>query len=233
MIAVAHGVQQHRLVADPITGVERHRVRQPRQLLDDPLNQHGMLDPPTAHPTAVQHQRKIVQALQRFGEERLDHRAPRVVDQHHDVRQLQRRALAHPNPRRQALQNGALGGPNQGLGAGVEIVVLQIQRHDQAPAGPAPRRLPLHPHQAGRLRDQDALGQIAAHGFLNGLNPLGFIGRAQINLRQDQPQRRGRITHLGVHPRPVIRLRGVLIAGDHRPFRQVHPRPGQEQRRKL
>ena len=69
--------------------------------------------------------------------------------------------------------------------------------------------------------------ELATHGipdeeFIRGivdLHDVGLhIGALQTALRQDQPQGGGGPAHVFLHPLPVLRLGGVLVAGHHAPL---------------
>ena len=229
MVAVADREQHRR-------GAGRHGQARGEGLRLDQREQgalHGarlrLADREAAQVTTAGHQLGVVQRTHRVapGGCGLDHGAQRVVDQHQDVRQLELGAAAHLDARRQPLDDGALGGADQALGRGAEVVVLEVQLEHQ-PAARVRAAAPFDQHRAVML-DQHAVGQIALHRRLNARDALGRIVGAQVSLGEDQVQRRCGIADLAPQLLPVLRLRGVLVARHHRPLAQVDARPRQEQ----
>jgi hypothetical protein len=103
--------------------------------------------------------------------------------------------------------------------------VLQVQFEHQA-AARVRADAALDQHRAGMV-GQQALGKVAAHRGLDARDACRRIGRAQVDLGEDQVQRRRRIADLAFHLLPVQRFGGVLVAGDHRPLRHVEAGPRQ------
>ena len=174
---------------------------------------------------AVLHQIEIidhVHGVRRSGEG-FDDGLLRVVDEEHDVRQLNGGVAADPGPGRDALLDGGLGGTDEGAAAGGEVVGVQVHHPHQAVADAAVGLLALHIDEGGGQRLKDALIQIVRHGGVDVGDELVHIGGLQIGLRQNEAQRGGGVAHLLLHRLPVLRLGGELIAGHHGPLGHILP----------
>ena len=219
VVAVPHGEEEHRLVHGAVLGVEGGGVGQGPQ--GGGHQGHALpVQLPAGDVAAPLHEVEVVHLLHPVlpGGERLDHRLLRIVGQEHDVGQLQRGVLAHRHPGRDAGHDRALGGPHQGGRAGLIVVLLQIHHAHQAPAQPQVVQPPLHIDEGGGQGAEPVFPQVAGHGVVD-LHDVGLhVGAVQAALRQDQPQGGGGGAHILLHPLPVLRLGGVLVAGHHRPL---------------
>ena len=211
MVSVAHGVQE---AVRPLPE-RRKRVRNRRERVS--------LHAPHAQAAAVFHQLEIAQrrSFAQARVQRLDHGAGGVVQKQHHVRAFQRRALADAQARGNPLANRALRGADHRAGAGREVVFLQIDGGHQ----PQPRA-----GRGGALGEREAVSdgahersvrKVFAHRPVNGGNARA--GALQIDFRLHDVKRGRTRAHVCLHPPPVIRLRGVLVAGDDRPPAQVNP----------
>ena len=228
VVAVPHGEEEHRLVRGAVLGAEGGGVG---QLLQGGGHQgHALLiQPPAGDVAAPLHEIEVIHLFHPAltPGQGLDHGPARVVGQKHDMGQLQGRVLAHRHPGRDAGHDRALGGPHQSGGAGLVIVLFQIHHTHQAPAQPQVVQPPLHVDQGGGQGLEPLLPQVAGHGVVD-LHDVGLhVGAVQAALRQDQPQGGGGGAHMLLHPLPVLRLGGVLVAGHHRPF-GIFTRLGQQ-----
>ena len=219
VVAVAHGVGQRRFAS-----------AQGGNGGGDAGNGFGIGDVPAAHPAAALHELEVVGWRPVLRKQRFDDRTLGIIDKHHDVRRLQERVAAHRGARRQPRPVRAFGAADESPGAGPIVETLQIQRHHQSPSRRAAEGA-FHQHEARRHGHQHVF-RVFAHALVDGGNrrvPIGVA--AQFGLRQHEMQR-GRMV-AGQLPGllPVGRLRGVLIAGDHRPRGQRHARLRQQQRR--
>jgi hypothetical protein len=125
---------------------------------------------------------------------------------------------------------GAFRRPDQALAAGSVVVVLEVQLQHQAAPHAAVGKPALDQHQA-IMAAQPALRQATAHRFVDALDPKRLVVGGQVDLGEDHVQRRRRVADLAGHSRPVRRLAGVLVAGDHAPAGEVQPLAGQQQAR--
>ena len=225
VVAVAHREQQRRVIA--VLRAERVGVGQRGHRVDRALHVGLAVDEPAGDVTAVEHEIGVVDRFERVGllGERLDDGALRIVDQNEDVRQLQRRALADSETRRNALDDRALGGADQRRCALVIIIAFEIERHDKSPARVA-RHGTSDQHKALRLGFQDALRHILAHVAADRCDALRFAVLAQERFRQEQVKRRRSVADVGARRLPVFGLRGELVARDDRPLRKVRPLRG-------
>ena len=115
---------------------------------------------------AAHHQIEVVKLLTGVVEGGLDDGMLRVVDEHHHVRALQRRAGAYLGAGRHALGHGALRGADEALAAGSEIVLFQIDAGQQALAG-AGGRLPPGEDEAVRHGHAHSVAEVDAHGAVD------------------------------------------------------------------
>ena len=228
VVAVPHGEEEHRLVRGAVLFAEGGGVGQPAQ--GRGRQGHALpVQPPAGDVAPPLHEVEVVDLLHLRlpGGEGLDHRLLRVVGQEHHVGQLQGGVLAHRHPGRDAGEDGPLGGPHRGGGAGLVVVLLQIHHAHQAPPQPQVVQPPLHIDQGGGQQAEPVLPQVAGHGVVD-VHDVGLhAGAVQAALRQDQPQGGGGGAHILLHPLPVLRLGGVLVAGHHRPL-AVLAVPGQQ-----
>ena len=145
----------------------------------------------------------------------------RVINEQHDMGQLQRRVLPDPDTGRNPLQHRPLRGANQCFGAGSKIVLLQVNTpHNTVPDMSIGLRS-LHIYKRIRHRTESVFRKIRFHTGIHSLNALLHIGPVQVDLRQHQPQRRGCLSHLLLHFLPISRLRSKLVTGDYRPFPHI------------
>ena len=214
VVAVAHGYEHVARAAAQLGHGAKHEV--------GGLALHG----PAAYVAAALHQLKVVYLAQALAHlvERLYHRAPGVVQQHHYVRQLYGRVAAYLYARGYALQYGALGGAHRGARARRKVVGLQVDRGHQ-PHAVAVQALALHQYEAVHTRRDNALAQVALHLGVYGLRALVALGEERLGVYQ--PERGGCVAHLALHLMPVFGLGGVLIAGHHRPFAHINSVCGQ------
>ena len=222
MVAVAHGEQQGRHAGDVVLLLHSRVGGQALQRVGHGVDLLvGQLE--AADVAAVLHQVEVVDLFHGVGcgGQRLDNGLVGIVDQQHDVGQLDGRVAAHLGAGRDAIQHGALGGADQGAGAGGEIIGIQIHHTDQAVADLAVGLLALDVDQGVGQRLEHTVGQVLLHGVVDILDVLVHVGSLQVGLRQDQTQGGGRVAHLLLHRLPVLRLRGELIAGDDRPLGHV------------
>jgi len=98
---------------------------------------HGLedcriLDLPAPDPARAQHEFEVVERGQSIprGIDRLDQAAPKIVDEKHDVGQLESRAAANTHARGQALDDRALAGADEGGGVGAVAVGLEVDCED-------------------------------------------------------------------------------------------------------
>ena len=222
VVAVAHGEQQRRRVLQAVfllhglrrthgrQGV-RHRVHLFRRQL------------PALQVAAALLEVEVVQLLHavRPGGQGLDDGPVRVVDQQHHVGQLDGSVLPNPHPGRDTGEHRPLRGPDQGAGAGGEVVLVQIHHADEAMADLAVGLGPLDVEQGLRQGPEHALREIPVHGAVDVRDVLVHIRVVQLGLRQDQPEGGGGVPHRVLHRLPVLRLGGELVAGHHGPLGHV------------
>ena len=168
---------------------------------------------------AAKHEVEIIKL--RFGVcsfcKRLDDRAFRVVDQNENVRQLERRVLADAQPGRNALHDRAFRSADERFGAAAVIVLLKVERHDEAAAGLAIHGA-AYEHEALALAFKRAFRHVAVHGSVDRGDALRFAGLFQVHFRQHQAQGGGSVSHDAFRLFPVFGLGSELVAGDDGPL---------------
>ncbi len=172
---------------------------------------------------AVLHQVEVIELLHGTGGsgQRLNDGLAGVIDEQHDVGQLDGGVAADAGAGRDAIQHRTLGGADQRTGAGGEVVGVQIHHADKAVADAAVGLLTLDVEQGVGQRLEHAVCHVLAHGGVDIVNILVHVGGLQIGLGQDETQRGGGVAHLLLHRLPVLRLRGELVAGHHGPLGHV------------
>ena len=213
MVAVAHGVEQ----AVALFMEARQRLEHAQGA--------AVFQRPALYVTAARHQIEVVKLLTGVVKGGLDDGMPGVVNEHHHVRAFEGRAGAYLGAGRHALGHGALRGADEAFAAGGEIVLLQIDAGQQAIAG-AGGRLPPGEDEAVRHGHAHGIAKVDAHGAVDLADAL--LALLQIDLRQHDAQRRGRVADERLHAVPVVRLGGKLVAGHHGPLLVIQPVRGKE-----
>ena len=222
VIAVAHGEQQGSHAGDAVLLLHGLVGGEALQGVG-----HGIYlavgELVAADVAAVLHQVEVIQLvhLAGGGGQRLDDGLFGVVDQQHHMGQLDGGVAAHPGPGRDAVQHGALGGADQGAGAGGEVVGVQVHHADEAVTDAAIGLLALDIHQGLGQHLEHAAGQVLIHGGVDVGDVLVHIGGLQVGLRQDQTQGGRGVAHGLLHGLPVFRLGRELVAGHHGPLAHV------------
>ena len=166
-------------------------------------------------------------------EQRLDDGSPGIVDQHHDVRRLQGRLLAHRYAGRQAVAIGPLRAANQFPRTRPVVERVEVEG-DHKPSSPhGPTNCAFNEHESGRLMLEDAAIEVLDHASVDPRGRLGTVGAPELRLGQDEVECRRSITDEARGLLPVIGLGRVLIAGNHRPRLHGDICPGQQQRRHM
>ena len=222
MVAIAHGEQQGRYAGDTVLllhslvgGQALQRRGHGVDLLVGQLVAGDV--------SAVLHQVEVVELLHGggCGGQGLDDGLIGVIDQQHDVGQLNGGVAADAGTGRDTIQHGALGGADQRTGAGGEVVGVQIHHADKAVADAAVGLLALDVDQGIGECLEHAVCHVLAHGGVDIVDVLIHVGGLQVGFRQDETQRGGGIAHLLLYRLPVLRLRGELVAGHHGPLGHV------------
>ena len=138
--------------------------------------------------TTLLHQLKVVSLLQISLKKRLDNRLLRIINQNHDMRQLNSGIFPNPNPWRQAVDNRTFGSPDHGFGARAIIVGFQIERHNQALARWCLTGFTINQNKPLLLLNQNTISQVLIHTSVDVSNSRIAIIIFQINLREDQTQ---------------------------------------------
>ena len=224
VIAVAHRVGEQRLrIRAAVFFVEGFAVAQRLQTGLDLVGLRALRDKPAVDVAAALHQVGVIHLFKAVGfvKQRLDDPAVRVVDQDHDMRQLHARALPHLEPRRDTLDHGFFGRADERSRAGGVLIGLQIDREHDTAARAGAARPALGQDDARGQGAQRAVRDVTAHGLVDARGAVGDVVVLQIDLGQGQAQGRGRVPDDAVRLGPVFGLRGILVAGDDRPFGEV------------
>jgi hypothetical protein len=224
VVAVTDGEEHHRrLLGHAVASRKRRRVGERVQRPCHALASSGV-DRVSGDATASKHQFGFVQLREplALGADRFDHRAVRVVDQHQDVRHLELGAAPDLDPRSQALDHRPFGRAYRARGLAAEIVLLEIElQHEPAADAIAERSLDVN---GACVCVQHAVGEIAPHRVLDSFDARRGVRFPQVRLGEDQVQCRRRVANHARDAVPVLRLGGVLIAGDHGPLREIDSR---------
>ncbi|MPM48865.1 hypothetical protein SDC9_95592 [bioreactor metagenome] len=217
VVAVAHGKEHRRAVTILLRKalfVFENAERQ-QNAVDVVLTIHKV---PRNMP-AFEHKIGIIQLceLRFFQCERLDNRLVRIVDQHEDMRQLDGRAFADFQTRRNTGDNRSLRRTDQRRGTLGIIIGFKIQRHDKASARGTANRTGDE-HEALRFLFENAFFEVFAHVLLDAHNALLLAGLFQVGFRQDELQRGRRFADDALGIFPIGRLGSELVAGDNRPL---------------
>ena len=229
MVAVAHGIEKDGCPGgQPGAGGERRRVGQALQGLDDFGFHSRVGDAVSGQPAGSEHQLEVVELGHpgfSLGQGAQDG-VSGVVDEDHDVGQLDGRAFADPDPGRDTVEDRPFRGPDQRRRAFSEIVGLQVEGGHEAPARLFAGRA-FHVHAAFDAF-KEPFGHIPPHRIADAGDAVFGPGLVEIDLGIDQVEGRGGRADERGGPVPVFRFRGVLVAGDDRPFGQIGPFSGQE-----
>ena len=155
MVAVADRIGKQRLfICAAVFLVERSAVAKRFKFILDQVGLLALRDKPALDMPAVLHQIGMVDLLKcsRFVKQRFDNRAIRIVNQNHNVRQLERGALPNLETRRDPFDDGLLRRPDEGLRAGLIFISFHIKREHQAAAVAAASGKTLgQDHAGGKL----------------------------------------------------------------------------------
>ena len=222
VVAVAHREQQRCRVLQAVLFLHGLRRAHSRQGVRHGVHL-GVRQLPALQVPAALLQVKVIQLLHlpAGGGQGLNNRAVRVVDQQHHVGQLNGGVLPYPYPGWDAGEHRPLRGPDQGAGAGGEVILVQIHHADEAVAHLAVGLRALNIEQGPRQGLKDALRQIAVHSAVDVRDMGVHIRVVQLGLRQDQPEGGRRVPHSLLHRLPILRLGGELVAGHHGPLGHV------------
>ena len=106
------------------------------------------------------------------------------------------------------------------------VVLLQVERqHDSVPGFSGDGA--FHQDKASVLREEVAI-QVLLHVGTDLPDALIFSGGAKVDFGQGDVVGRRCVAHRVGHLLPVLRLRGELVTGDDRPFRQVNTGLGEK-----
>ena len=173
---------------------------------------------------AVFHEVEVIDALHRAGSggQGLDHGLFGVVDEQHDVGQLDGGVAAHAGARGDTVEHGALSRADQRAGAGGEVVLVKVDHTDQAVADLAVALAALDVDQGVLERLEDAFIEILGHGGVDIGDEFVDVGGLQVGLGQDEAQGGRRIADGLLHALPIFGLRGELVAGNNSPLAHIH-----------
>ncbi len=169
---------------------------------------------PAPDMSASLHQIEIIERATGRFQERFDHGFFRIVDEHHHMRAFENRARTDFRARGDTFRNGSLRSADEAFRTLRKVVLFQIHAGDQ-PRTDSRKRLAFQQHKAAGNLDFQCVADVGTHPGLN--LPRALRALLQINLRQDNFQRRGGISHQMFHLGPVFRIGSKLITGNHCP----------------
>ena len=204
MVAVAHRIDKRMLLAGLCA--ECGQRRENTGLL---LRRHQ----PAPDRAAALHQLCVIELLHpvRLCLQRLNDGFLHVVQQNHDMRQLQRSASADADTGRDALRHGGFRRTHRRNRALVVVVLLQVDLADQTGAHFAVALNALDIDHGILIFRKHTVFQIILHGLLNLCDALCNVIILQIDLRQDQAKRRGLLPDKAFGFCPVCGFTGVLV----------------------
>ena len=141
----------------------------------------------------------------------------RVVDQDHDVGQLEGRLCADAHPRGDPLEDGRLGRADRRGAALLVAVGLQVDLADHAGAEDAVGLHTLDIDQGIVIAGEEPLRHVAVHGAADGLDPVLHVRLLEIDLGQHEAEGRGGILDIVGRLLPIAGVAGELVTGDDAP----------------
>ena len=187
MVAIPHGKIERRLVRrDRPVGLFG-LLCEPRKRLIHPVGP-GPVERPAAHSSPIFHQCELVDLLhlRSLCRKRLDHQAIRIVNQHHNMRQFQRRVLPHPDARRQAAFDRPFGRPHPRLAARLIVIRFEVDLSDQPMAHLSRGQLPFQIEVAVRKGAEQPFRKVFLHLRIHPADPPIQPGLAQVCFRDNQ-----------------------------------------------
>ena len=221
VVADSHGVEEDRLLIDLVFLPAGIGLRQGPQCTGHPVYRPFAVHEVPGDVPASLHEVEVVHLLQARAEQGLDDGPAGVVDEDHDVRGLDGRVLADLYPGREAFDDGPLGCPDEAFGAFMEIVPLEVEGHHEALARAPPGGDPVNEDEARPLRSERAVVEILPHAGIDLSRGLFVVALLEVRLGEDDMKGGRVLPHEVPDPFPVFGLRGVLVAGDHGPSREV------------
>ncbi len=221
VVAIAHGIEHDFVILNIIALLKPILVRQRFKRVTDLSQQLRLRDFPPLNMSTLLHQLKIVNRLKLRVEQGLNNRLVRIIDQHHDVWQLQCCIFTDPDTGRQTIDDRAFSCPDHCFRTRSIVISLKVKCDHQAFTRWHMAGLAVNQNKPLVLRLKDTLGEILLHGGINLCNTLIAILILQVDFRENKPQRRGLISDQLINSFPVFRFRGVLVTGDNGPMLQI------------
>mmetsp|Transcript_46120 Transcript_46120/g.128261 ORF Transcript_46120/g.128261 Transcript_46120/m.128261 type:complete len:292 (+) Transcript_46120:776-1651(+) len=232
MVTVANREENHALVrTSAIALLVPPRVRERPQSLHDAVDHVVARHVPAPHVAAALHELKVVELLEGvpLRHHRLNDAQAGIVDEHENVWQLQRSLLADGDARGETVCDGLLGGSNQALGPLLVAVQLEVQGDEESLPALHKGRLSIYKDETRVLGHEDAVAVVLVHFVLDTLNhQFVVLAVAEVHLGEDQVQRGRRVTHDVLNIFPILRLRGILVARNNAPLREIQALPWKE-----
>ena len=229
VVAVADGEQQGRDAGDAVLALHRLVGGETGQRVGDCVDLLGgelvALDV-----AAVFHQVEVINALHLIGRggQGLDDGLLGVVNEQHDVGQLDGGVAAHAGARGDTVEHGALSRADQRAGAGGEVVLVEVDHTNEAVTDLTVALAALDVDEGVLERLEDALFEVLAHRGVDVGDELVDVGGLQVGLGQDEAQGGRRVADGLLHALPVLGLRGELVACDDRPLAHIDILLGQQ-----
>ena len=225
VVAVADGEQQGSDAGDAVLALHRLVGGETGQRVGDRVDLLG-----GELVAAVFHQVEVIDALHLVGRgsQGLDDGLLGVVNEQHDVGQLDGGVAAHAGARGDTVEHGALSRADQRAGAGGEVVLVEVDHTNEAVTDLTVALAALDVDEGVLERLEDALFEVLAHRGVDVGDELVDVGGLQVGLGQDQAQGGRRVADGLLHALPVLGLRGELVACDDRPLAHIDILLGQQ-----
>ena len=229
VVAVADGEQQGRDAGDAVLALHCLVGREAGQRVGDCVDlRSGELV--ALDMAAVFHQVEVIDALHLVGHggQGLDDGLLGVINEQHDVGQLDGGVAAHAGARGDTVEHGALSRADQRAGAGGEVVLVEVDHTNEAVTDLTVALAALDVDEGVLERLEDALFEVLAHRGVDVGDELVDVGGLQVGLGQDEAQGGRRVADGLLHALPVLGLRGELVACDDRPLAHIDILLGQQ-----
>ena len=139
-----------------------------------------------------------------MGEDLRKHNAFGVVVEDKDVGRFEQGVAADVHPGRNAVKNGAFGDTDEGLGALVVVILVQVERDNETRLGFV-AYLAFHKNEAV-MRFKDARIQVVLHCLLGLANAVLYIWAVEPGFGEDEVEGGGGIANGFSDLFPVFRL---------------------------
>ena len=170
--------------------------------------------------TTLFHKVKVIELFHfsLVGFKRLNNAFFCIVNEYHDMRQLNRCATSYLYSRRYSLHNSGFGRSYGRLRAFAVVILFKVDSANDARSDLSVRLCSFNVYHSVLILFKNALADIAVHILMYvGYSFINVIV-LQIDLRQDKVKCAFCTLCYLFHVSPILRLRGILVAGNYCPF---------------